>query len=70
MKALLTSTCLRRISSIGDSDNQGSWQSDVTVVGWRLRTNDTPLLMGDSYEQEDNEYVKSPADIITTYTRT
>ncbi|KAI7857593.1 hypothetical protein BDC45DRAFT_17340 [Circinella umbellata] len=70
MKALLTSTCLRRILSIDDFDNQGSWQNNVTVVGWRLSTNETPSLMGDCYEQEDDEYANSPADIIITYTHT
>ncbi|KAI9243554.1 hypothetical protein BDA99DRAFT_566611 [Phascolomyces articulosus] len=74
MKALLTSTCLRQIASIENTDNQGSWQINCTVVGWRVCLDDTTILHGDCYEQDESEYPgtdsRSPADIVIVHAHT
>ncbi|KAI9498636.1 hypothetical protein BDB00DRAFT_798833 [Zychaea mexicana] len=75
MKGLLASSCLRQIKSIQNVEsNQGSWQVNITVVGWRIRTEDDTMVIGDCYEQDPDEYARAdgrlPADIITIHAHT
>ena len=67
MKALLTSNSLRQITPLQKIENPGSWQTNVTVVGWKLRA-DTLSDKEEGEEWQDGSTM--PADIITTDART
>ncbi|KAI8145166.1 hypothetical protein BJV82DRAFT_605146 [Fennellomyces sp. T-0311] len=69
MKGLLTSSSLRQITPLHKIENSGSWQANVTVVGWKLRASGGTLVMGDCYEPGGTDGYDDgivPADIITT----